>query len=107
MRDEQGLLQDRRMTSITFGLISSPFLASQVLRQVATDQQNEFLSIAAVVLITLYVNDFPTSTDTHEDTVVLREGLNTLLSKAKMMLRKWKSNSTKLSAHNTRRVKGN
>ena len=71
MRDEQGHLQDRRMTRLTFGVTSSPFLATQVLRQVATDHQNEFPRAAAVVLTTFYVDNCLTGTDTLEDAVDL------------------------------------
>ena len=84
------------MTRLTFGVTSSPFLATQVLRQVATDHQNEFPKAAAVVLNTFYDDDCLTGTDTLEDAEVLREELNTLLSKAMMMLRKWRTNSNEL-----------
>ena len=36
-RDQTGSLQDWRMTRLTFGVTSSPYLATQVLRQVASD----------------------------------------------------------------------
>ena len=83
MSDEQGHLQDQRMTRLTFGVTSSLFLATQVLKQVATDHQNEFPRAAALILTTFYVDDCLTGTDMLKDAVVLQVELNTLLSKAR------------------------
>ncbi len=40
---------DMRMTRVTFGVTSSPFLASQVLRQVARDHENQYPRAAKIV----------------------------------------------------------
>ncbi len=45
------------MARLTFGVTSSPFLATQVLRQVATDHQSEYPAASTVVLEDLYVDD--------------------------------------------------
>ena len=95
-RDERGLLQDHRMTRLTFGVTSSPFLATQVLRQVAHDYKEKFPEAAAVVLSTFYVDDCLTGADTVEEAQALRESLNALLFEAKMTLRKWRTSSADL-----------
>ncbi len=41
-RDQTGDIQVWRMTRLTFGVTSSPYLATQVLRQVATDHRDDF-----------------------------------------------------------------
>ena len=69
VRDEQGHLQDRRMTHFTYGVTSSLILATQVPRQVATDHHNEFPRAAAVVLTTFRVDNCLTGTETLEDNV--------------------------------------
>ncbi len=95
-RDDRGHLQDHRMTRLTFGVTSSPFLATQVLRQVAHNYNEEYPKAAAVVLSTFYVDDCLMGADTVEDAQALQESLNTLLSKAKMTLRKWRTSSADL-----------
>ncbi len=40
-RDRSGVIQDYRMKRLTFGVTTSPYLASQVLHQVAEDQAKE------------------------------------------------------------------
>ena len=49
LRNCQGNIQDWRMTRLTFGVTSSPFLATQVLRQVAQDHGKEFPRVAHIV----------------------------------------------------------
>ena len=55
--NEEGLVEDWRMTRVTFGVTSSPFLATQVLRQVAIDHQQEFPEAAALITSSFYVDD--------------------------------------------------
>ena len=86
-------LQEARMTRVTFGVTSSPFLATQVLRQVATDYQHEFPEASKVILSSFYVDDCLAGTETVEEAVNLRQQLNELLSRAKFTLRKWRSSS--------------
>ena len=98
MKDESGQIQDWRMTRVTFGVTSSPFLATQVLRQLALDHQKEFPEAAELILTSFYVDDCLTGADDLQGATKIREALNHLLSKAKMTLRKWRSNSKELKA---------
>ena len=75
------------MTCLTFGVACSPFLAVQVLRQVALVYQQEYLLVSQVVLNNFYVDDCLTGTESVE-ALLLRSSLNDLLSKARMTLRK-------------------
>ena len=93
---QTGLLKDWRMTRVTFGVVCSPFLATQVLRQVASDYRQQFSDAASITETTFYVDDCLTGADTVEEAVHIREELNALLAKACMNLRKWRSNSTDL-----------
>ena len=94
--DQAGDLQDWRMTRLTFGVTSSPYLATQVLRQVASDYRNDFPKAARIIESTFYVDDCLTRADTLEEAAEIRQELNTLLSRAQMTLQKWRSSSTQL-----------
>ena len=96
MQSSSGQLIDWRMTRLTFGVASSPFLATQTLRQLADDYQGEFPEAAQVVRSCFYVDDCLTGTDNLQHAQQLRSALNTLLSRGGMNLRKWRSNSSKL-----------
>ncbi len=91
-----GAIQDMRMTRVTFGVTSSPFLATQVLRQLAHDYQEQYPKAAYIVRNHFYVDDCLTGADTLEDAIDIRTNLCELFSHAQMVLRKWKSNSQSL-----------
>ena len=88
-RDKQGQLKDQRMTRLTFGVACSPFLAIQVLRQIA----EEFPKAAEAVFTCFYVDDCLTGANSEEEAVQLATELCSLLMKGQMMLRKWRSDS--------------
>ena len=84
------------MARLTFGVTSSPFLATQVLRQVATDHQSEYPAASTVVLEDFYVDDCLTGAESEDEAIQLRAELNTLLNCAGMILRKWRSSSERV-----------
>ena len=88
--------QEYRMTRLTFGVTCSPFLATQVLQQVAADYSAEYPTAAAIIGTCFYVDDVLTGADTVEEVKHIREDLNHLLLHACMTLRKWRSNSNEL-----------
>ena len=45
------------MRQLTFGITSSPFLAMQVLRQVADDHEKDYSTAAELVWMVFYVDD--------------------------------------------------
>ena len=92
-------LEDWRMTRLTFGVTSSPFLATQVLKQVADDYHTEFQKAAEVVCRDFYVDDcLSTGVSSLQEATVIRESPNQLLGKVCMTLRKWRSNTRDLLA---------
>ena len=93
---DTGKFIEMRMTCLTFGVISSPFIATQVLRRLAMTHKQEFPRAAEVILTQLYVDDCLAGAKTIEDAIHLRTELNTLLTKTKITLRKWRPNSTQL-----------
>lgn len=96
--NKDGLIEDWRMCRLTFGVTSSPFLATQVLRQVASDHGEEFPVAADIIESELYVDDCITGAETLEEAVDKREQTNGLLRHACMDLRKWRTNDPRLLA---------
>ena len=72
-----GKLRDMRMMRVTFGVTSSPFLATQVLRQVAKDYQEQYPCASSIVSTQLYVDD--SLTVLHQWLKLSRFGLNSML----------------------------
>ena len=94
MENDSGQVEDWRMLRLTFGVASSPFLATRVLREAASIYRDEFPRAAAVIDTCLYVDDCILAVDTISDAISLRVELNSLLSRIGMVLRKWRSSST-------------
>ena len=91
VKGEDGHLQDWRMTRLTFGVTSSPFLATQVLHQVVSDHSTDFPTTASIISSQFYVDDVLTGAYYLEEATHIRNELNQLLQKACMTLRKWRS----------------
>jgi len=96
MESKEGEIEDWRMCRLTFGVTSSPFLATQVLRQVAKDHQLECPIASDLIHTVFYVDDVLTEADSVDQAKIVRKKLNELLNCAQMKLRKWRSNSQAL-----------
>ncbi len=96
VRTKDGLIKDSRMKRLTFGVKSSPFLASQVLREHATAHLSSHPIAANTVLNDFYVDDVLTGAPNVEDALHLQQQLYQLLYSAGMNLRKWRTNSDQL-----------
>ena len=97
-----GKLRDMRMTRVTFGVTSSPFLATQVLRQVAKDYQEQYPRVSRIVSTQFYVDDCLTGASSVAEAIEIRAELNALLAAAGMKLCKWRSHSQELLRANSR-----
>lgn len=95
-RDSKGYIRDWRMSRLTFGVTSSPFLATQVLRQLAKDYRAKYPTASCIVDQFFYVDDVLTGAVDIEHATDIRSELNSLLSEAKMRLCKWRTNSAEL-----------
>ena len=93
---ENGQTEDWRMKRLTFGVTSSPFLATQVLRHAANLYKDEFPEASNIILHHLYVDDCIAGAATEEDAIRIRKQLNDLLQHPCMTLRKWRTNSPAL-----------
>lgn len=81
-----------RLRTVTFGTALAPFLSVRVLKQIAIDYQEEYPNAARVLVNDVYVDDIMTGSNSCEDLINLQSELVSLLSKAKLELRKWNSN---------------
>ncbi len=93
-RGSSGEIEDFRMKRLTFGVKSSPFIATQVLRQLAENARTTYPIASEVILSTFYVDDCLSGAPTVQEADILRQQLCDLLHSAGMILRKWRSNST-------------
>ena len=79
------------MCRVTFGITSSPFLATQVIRHFADEYGSLHPAAANEIKQSFYVDDVLTGAQSVEQAIQLRKELNLLLSKGCMTLRKWKA----------------
>ena len=97
VRNQDGRLEDWRMSRVTFGVTSSPFLATATLQRLARDHASEHPT-AALVKSCFYVDDFLHGSNSLQDALAVRKDVNALLLKGQMRLRKWRTNSKELLA---------
>ena len=99
-RPEEGApIQITRMKRLTFGVASSPFLATQILRQLAKDHYDDFPRASNILSNSFYVDDCLTGAETVEEAISLQHELYQLLMKAQMTLRMWRSSSAEVLKH--------
>ena len=99
VRSYEGDLQDWRMRRLTFGVTSSPFLATSVLRQAASDLSETYPLASAALLSDFYVDDCLSGASDISGALHLQQELCQLLNDIGFVLRKWRSNSSELLKH--------
>lgn len=68
-------IQIYNLTTITFGVSSSPYLAIRCLKQLPTDNQNQFPTASTILLNDFYVDDLLSGANTIAETKLLRNQL--------------------------------
>jgi len=101
MRDNCGVLRDFKMKCLTFGVKSSPYLATQVQRQLVGTHYCTHPEAAKAIQEDFYVDDFLSGAETVEEANTLRLQLCDLLLQAGMNLRTHREEG--FSAHSSRR----
>ena len=86
-------IRDYRMTRVTFGVLSSPFLAVQTLQQVAKDFCHLYPTAGPLVTEAFYVDDLLTRAETPEQALTIFHQLRSLLEMGGFDLRKWRCSS--------------
>ncbi|XP_055623126.1 uncharacterized protein LOC129766576 [Toxorhynchites rutilus septentrionalis] len=80
------------LTTVTYGLAPSSFLATRTLRQLAEDEVDSFPHAAEALKKDFYMDDFIRGENSVESAIQLRREMTELLKRGGFRLRKWCSN---------------
>ncbi|GFS79605.1 DUF1758 domain-containing protein [Trichonephila clavipes] len=80
------------LTTVTYGTVSAPYLATRTLKQLAMDEANNFLLAAPVGLSDYYMNDILLGSENIEEVINLQHQLIEMFKTAGMQLHKWCGN---------------
>ncbi|XP_054272893.1 uncharacterized protein LOC128993159 [Macrosteles quadrilineatus] len=92
-------LQIYQLTTVTYGLTSSPYLANRVVKQLITDEGENHQLAAKALKNQIYVDDAVLGCNSIEEALELQRDVINLLQKGGFELRKWSSNHPKLLDH--------
>lgn len=81
---------------ITYGLASSPFLATRCLLQLAVDNEEKYPSASNAIKNYFYIDDLLTGSDSRDELLQLQKDISIILSSAGFELRKYLSNDPDL-----------
>ncbi|GFX27320.1 integrase catalytic domain-containing protein [Trichonephila clavipes] len=86
------------LTTVTYGTVSAPYLATRTLKQLAMDEANNFPLAAPVVLSDCYMDDILSGSESIEEVIELQHQLIEMFKTAGMQLHKWCGNLTKITS---------
>ena len=89
-------LKDYRMSRVTFGISSSPFLAIRTLQQIVVDHGENYPEASHHILSSFYVDDFLGGAHSTEEAMRLFHDLRWILGKGNFQLKKWRSSSAQV-----------
>ena len=92
----EDVLQDYRMTRVTFGVSASCFAANMAVRQNARDLAHEYPLAAETVERSFYVDDCLSGADDIKTVITLQRQLQDLFSSGGFLLRKWNSSEASI-----------
>ncbi|GFS62412.1 integrase catalytic domain-containing protein [Trichonephila clavipes] len=87
------------LTTVTYGTVSAPYLATRTLKQLAMDEANNFPLEAPVVLSDCYMDDILSGSESIEGVIELQHQLIEMLKTAGMHLRKWCGNLPEITSN--------
>jgi len=87
-------IQEYKLTTVTYGTSSAPYLSTRCLKKLADDNKCQYPTSAQVLSNDFYVDDLLSSTSNLQDAIRLQQELSTLLQTAGFTLMKWASNHT-------------
>ncbi|BET00223.1 Hypothetical protein NTJ_13039 [Nesidiocoris tenuis] len=90
-------VREWELTTVTFGMTSSPYIAQRVLRQLIEDEGHRFPLGATVLSRSCYVDNIVCSTSSTEEALTLHHELTKLLAAGGFILRKWASSHAEVS----------
>ena len=90
-------VQTYRMTRVTFGVKSSPFLLTATIKKHLKLLSEIYPQTTSILENSFYIDDLVWSTNVTEDAKELCENATEIMLRANMKLRKWKSNNKELN----------
>jgi hypothetical protein len=84
-------IQEYRLSTVTYGTTSAPFLATWCLKKLADDNQRHYPRAAQVLSNDFCVDDLLSGTSTLEEAIKVQQEVSALLHTAGLQLRKWAS----------------
>lgn len=91
-------IQVYKLSTVTYGMACSPYLAIRVLRQLAKDEESNFPDAASVLESESYVDDIFLGGQDMTSTLLLRDQMIQFTGSGGFQLRKWFSNNPDLLA---------
>ncbi|GFQ86532.1 integrase catalytic domain-containing protein, partial [Trichonephila clavata] len=85
-------IKEYRLTTVTYGTSSAPFISTRTLRQLAIDEQENFSAASRATLCHFYVDDLLSGSATRKGAVQLVSELQEMMKRGGFSLRKWVSN---------------
>ncbi|CAB0010313.1 unnamed protein product, partial [Nesidiocoris tenuis] len=89
-------IQDYRLTTVTYGTSSAPFLACRVLNELATQSELTYPIASQILKNSTYVDDLHIGGDTIQSALQARSQIVQVLDSACLELRKWAANDSRL-----------
>ena len=83
--------REYQLCTVTYGMASSPYLATKCLQQLVTDEGAYFSKAATVASRDFFVDDLISGADSVDEAIELQQQLISLLRKGGFELRKWAS----------------
>lgn len=80
-----------KLNTVTYGLVSSPFLALRTVQQLCTDEKDNFPDAAKIAKTHFYVDDFLAGADSVSNAKSLVTEMQRLMDSGCLPLRKWSS----------------
>lgn len=90
-------IQEFKLKTLTYGMAPAPFLATRVLKQLAFDSKDRYPIASKIILSAFYMDDVNYGTHTEDEAKEVYDQLITVMMDAGFNLRKWSSNSKKLT----------
>ncbi|XP_071055150.1 uncharacterized protein [Onthophagus taurus] len=84
------------LNTVTYGVVSSPFLALRTILEIANLYASEFPQACKSLKNNIYVDDIVTGASSLEEILSLQRDLITVLNKCGFELRKWASNCSEI-----------
>ncbi|GFT50520.1 DUF1758 domain-containing protein [Trichonephila clavipes] len=85
-------IREYRITTVTYGTSSAPFLSTRTLRQLAIDEQENYPAASRATLSHFYVDDLLSGSATKKGAIQLVSELQEIMKRGGFSLRKWVSN---------------